>query len=92
MAIQLLDGSLIVEVEYDQADSDFPDNICLRIFESCPVDEKIMRAGETNLFLTAGQARQLAACLVKAASESKGGSQPAQAARPAAGGKESKNG
>jgi hypothetical protein len=72
MAIHLLDGSLIVEINYDQADSDLPDNICLTIYESCPADEKIMIAGETHIFLTPGQANQLAACLLKAAGESKG--------------------
>jgi len=77
MAIQLLDGSLIIEIDYDEADSEFADNIIFTIYESCPTEEKIMRAGETHIFITPGQARQLAACLTKAAGASKPASQPA---------------
>ncbi len=74
--IQLLDGSLIVDIEYDEADSDFEDNICLTIYESCPADEKIMIAGETNLFLTPEEAQVLAARLLKAAEASLAATKP----------------
>jgi hypothetical protein len=72
MTIQLLDGSLLVEIKYEESDSGFKDNICLTIYESCPVDEKIMLAGETNIYLTPAEAHTLAACLLKAAEASRG--------------------
>lgn len=79
MVVHLLDGSLVVEIVYDESDSDYEDNINLTLFETCPDEEKIMIHDETHLFITPGQARQLAACLVKAAGESKTASKPAPA-------------
>jgi activator of HSP90 ATPase len=67
MKINLLDGTLIVEVFFDQQDQAFGDNICLRIKESCPDDEKLFRAEESNLYLTPQQAGLLADALLKAA-------------------------
>ena len=61
MPIYLLDESVVVEVYYEPADCDFTDNICISFYEECPTDEKIFRAGQSNVFVTANQARQLAA-------------------------------
>jgi activator of HSP90 ATPase len=72
MKINLLDGTLIVEVFFDQQDQAFGDNICLRIKESCPDDEKLFRAEESNLYLTPQQAGLLADALLKAAKTSLG--------------------
>ncbi|MBP1701511.1 MAG: hypothetical protein H6Q38_618 [Chloroflexi bacterium] len=70
MPIYLLDDSLRVIVYYDQVDCEYEDNICVSILEYCPDDEKIMRAGETNIYLTREQARQLGRALLEAADES----------------------
>lgn len=70
MPINLLDDSLIVDVYYEQSDSEFNDNICLHFWESCPEEEKVFLAGETNLYLTPDQARKLAEALLQAASAS----------------------
>ncbi len=67
MTIQLLDDSMQVEIFYDQSDRTFSDNICVRIKEKCPPEERLLRAEETNLFLTPQQACQLASALSKAA-------------------------
>lgn len=71
MSLFLLDNSLQVQVFYEAMDSEFEDNICVRFVEICPEDEKVFRAGETNLYLTAAQARQLAFALENAAVESR---------------------
>jgi hypothetical protein len=67
MEISLLDNSLKVEVFFDRQDDSFRDNICLRIKETCPDEERIFRAEESNLYLTPQQACQLADSLLKAA-------------------------
>ena len=72
MAITLLDGSLKVDVFYDCKDSQFEDHICLKIVEDCPEEEKIFYAGETNIYLTAKQAKQIADALIKAVHQSVG--------------------
>jgi len=72
MAITLLDGSLKVDVFYDCKDSQFEDHICLKIVEDCPEEEKIFYAGETNIYLTAKQAKQIADALIKAVHQSTG--------------------
>lgn len=64
--ILLLDDSLQVEIQYECADSDLEDNICVRITESCPDEEKVFRHDESNLFLTNDQASALANALLKA--------------------------
>ena len=72
MAINLLDDTLSVEVYYDQSDCEYEDNICISILEDCPEEEKVFRAGQTNLYLTRDQARQLGQALLAAAEESCG--------------------
>jgi hypothetical protein len=70
MTISLLDGSLKIDVFYDCKDSQFEDHICIKVVEDCPEDEKIFYAGETNIFLTSEQARQLSNALLKAVDQS----------------------
>ena len=67
MAIYLLDNTLKVEIIYEANESTYDDNICVCIIEECPEDEKIFRYDESNLYLTAEQARQLARMLKAAA-------------------------
>lgn len=67
MFVFLLDNSVRVEVYCEEMDSDFEDNICVSFVESCPEDEKIFRADETNIYLTPKQAEQLGNLLVRAA-------------------------
>ncbi len=66
MGLYILDDTLSVEVFYDRSDDQFSDNVCLCLWESCPTDEKILIADETNVFLTPDQARELANMLLKA--------------------------
>jgi hypothetical protein len=70
MAIYLLDDTLSVEIFYEAADDQFSDNVCICLWESCPADEKILIAGETNIFLTTGQAKELAKLLLSAVAAS----------------------
>jgi hypothetical protein len=70
MTISLLDNSLKVEIFFEVSDCEFNDNICVKIDEDCPDDEKVFRGDETNLYLTSHQARHLAAALLHAAEES----------------------
>ncbi len=70
MAIEILNGSMKIEIFYDRQDRDYEDNICVCIKETGPEDEKTMYANETNLFITADQARRLAEMLLKAADQS----------------------
>lgn len=72
MSIKLLDGSLEVEIFFENKDRQYDDNICVCIRETCPEEEKIFFAGETNIFLTSHQARQVAKALLKAADQSNG--------------------
>ena len=67
MFVLLLDNSLKVEVYCDNMDSEFEDNVCISFVETCPDDEKIFRAGETNIYLTLKQAEQFGNLLVRAA-------------------------
>ncbi len=67
MAIELLNGSLKVNIFYDPSDREFEDNVCICLKESGPEEEKILYANETNIFLTAEEARQLAGLLQDAA-------------------------
>ncbi len=67
MVIHLLDDSMVVEVFFDPSDREFSDNICVRVKEDCPEEERLLRAEETNIFLTPQQACQLAQALSKAA-------------------------
>jgi hypothetical protein len=70
MPITLLDGSLKLEVFFDCKDSQFEDHICLKIVEDCPEEEKIFYAGETNIYLTSEQARQISDALLNAVKQS----------------------
>jgi hypothetical protein len=70
MAIELLNGSLKIEVFFDQTDKEYEDNICICVQETGPEDEKILYAGETDIFINAEEARKLAAMLSQAADES----------------------
>lgn len=70
MPIYLLDDSVMVNIYYDCADSEFDDNICVSILEDCPEEEKIFRSDETNIYLTRQQARELAEALLQAAEKS----------------------
>lgn len=64
--IYLLDDTLELEVFFSSEDCDLEDNICLRIVESCPEDEKIFKHDESHLYLTRKQARALADALLTA--------------------------
>ncbi|HZW03130.1 MAG TPA: hypothetical protein VFF68_04340 [Anaerolineaceae bacterium] len=70
MAIFLVDETLRIEVRYEPEDEDLRDNICLCILEDCPDEERLFRAEETNIYLTARQARELAEALLNAAEHS----------------------
>jgi len=70
MAIELLNGSLKIEIYYDKTDREYEDNICVCVREYGPEDEKVLYAGETNLFINAEEARKLAAMLNEAAEKS----------------------
>lgn len=70
MALELMNGSLQVDVFFDQKDKHYDDNICLCIREHSPEDEKVLYAEETNLFITPEEARQFAQALLDAAEQS----------------------
>ena len=70
MAIKLLNGSLKIEIFFDKKDREYEDNICVCVWESGPEDEKILYAGETNIFINTEQARKLAEMLTAAADHS----------------------
>ena len=70
MAIELLNGSLKIDVFFEKNDKEYEDNICVCVREFGPEDEKILYAGETNIFINTGQARQLAEMFAKAADHS----------------------
>jgi len=70
MALEILNGSLVVDIFFDQRDREYDDNVCVCLKEYGPEDEKILYASETNVFLTAEQARGLANMLLKAADQS----------------------
>jgi hypothetical protein len=65
-SIYLLDRSLKLDVYFDSEDCQFNDNICVSICEDCPDGEKILVADETNIYLSAEQAQQLADALLQA--------------------------
>jgi len=70
MAIKLLNGSLKIEIYFDKKDKEYNDNICVCVHEYGPGDEKILYAGETNVFINTEQARELAEMLTTAADHS----------------------
>ncbi len=68
--IYLLDDSISVEVFFESNDCDLEDNICVKIIESCPEEEKILKHDESHLYLTPLQAHDLAAALQAAVDKS----------------------
>jgi hypothetical protein len=70
MTIYLLDGTLQIDIFFECEDQDFDDNICISIIERCPPNERLLRAGHTNIFLTPQQARALGEALIKSAANS----------------------
>lgn len=64
--ILLLDESLQVEVFFESDDSGYEDNICLKITESCPDQEKIFVHDESHVYLTPQQAQALVDALDQA--------------------------
>lgn len=68
--ILLLDESLEIEVFYSKEDCDLADNICVRVIEDCPEDEKIFKHEESHIFITRQQAMDLVAALTKAIEDS----------------------
>ena len=73
MTIELLDGTLQIEIFYDCEDQDLEDNICVSVVERCPPAERLLRVGQTNIFLTPDQARELGQALLAAAQSSEDG-------------------
>lgn len=73
MTIYLLEGTLEVDIYYECEDQDLDDNVCIRIVESCPPEERLLRAGKTHIYLTAAQARELGEMLLNAATRSTDG-------------------
>ncbi len=70
MSLNLLDDTLNVDIFYEETDREYCDNICIRFWESCPQEEKLFVADETNLYITPEQARKLAAMLLDAVQHS----------------------
>jgi len=70
MTLEILNGSMQLDIFFDSSDREYDDNICVCIRETCPEDEKIMYATETNIYLTSEQARTLAELLQHAADQS----------------------
>jgi hypothetical protein len=67
MTIHLLEGSLEVDIFYECEDKDLDDNVCIKLVESCPPEERLFRACETYIYITAVQARELGEMLLAAA-------------------------
>ncbi|MEL7591597.1 MAG: hypothetical protein AAGU17_09945 [Anaerolineaceae bacterium] len=68
--IELLDNTLLVEVRYVCEDQDLADNICIKVSETCPEEEKIFMHDESHLYITQEQAVALAEALLKAVEQS----------------------
>lgn len=68
--IYLLDDSVSVEIYFERNDCDLADNICVKIIESCPEDEKILKHDESHIYLTPEQARRLVMALQDALEKS----------------------
>jgi hypothetical protein len=67
MTIPLLNDCMQVDIFYETEDQQFSDNICIRIRETCPSEERLMLAEESNIFITPQEACTLANALLKAA-------------------------
>lgn len=70
MTIFLVDDTLQVDIFYACDDQDLEDNICIKVVERCPPEERLLCAGHTHIFLTPDQARQLGEMLLQAANHS----------------------
>ena len=70
MTIFLLEGTLQIDIFYDCEDQDLEDNVCVQVTECCAPEERLLRAGQTHIFLTPGQARELGETLLEAAHKS----------------------
>lgn len=70
MLVKLINGALLVNINFETSDSEYDDNICLCFEEPCHEDEHILRAEQTNIYLTAKEARNLAEALLNAANYS----------------------
>ena len=68
--IILLDNTLQIEVWYACEDKDLVDNICIKISESCPENEKVFIHDESHLYITKEQAQALADALLGAVENS----------------------
>lgn len=66
MSISILEDSLKVDIFVDETDAGFEDNICIRIVEDCPEDEKLLKADETNIYITADEVCLLILALQRA--------------------------
>ncbi len=66
MSISLLDDSLKVRIYFEESDLEFDDDICICIVEDCPDEEKLLRADETNIYITPDQAALLVMALQRA--------------------------
>ena len=64
--ILLLDKTLQVEINFSSEDCDLEDNICVKVLETCPEDEKIFKHEESHIFLTRKQAQDLTDALGEA--------------------------
>ncbi len=73
MTVHLLEDTLQIEIFYEREDQDLEDNICISIIESCPPTERLLIAGETHIYLTPGEARELGEALLAAANHSEFG-------------------
>ncbi len=69
--IILLDESLQVEIYYESDDCGYEDNICLKVIESCPEEEKIFLHDESHLYLTQEQAQAILTALQEALMQKK---------------------
>lgn len=70
MLVELMNGCMKIDVRFEHSDSEYDDNVCLHFTEPCHDDERVFRAAETNLYLTAGEARKLANALLSVAEDS----------------------
>lgn len=66
MSISLLDDSLRVTIFFDELERDYVDDICIRMREVCPDDERLLKVEETNIYITPDQASLLVLALQRA--------------------------
>lgn len=66
MSISLLDGGLQLNIYYEESDREFDDDICIRIIEDCPEDERVLKFDETHLYITPDQTCLLILALQRA--------------------------